>query len=242
MVKAYAKTWPDHPFTFRIPYQSGPLVQTPCCTHHQTPKEIRETVFALLEGIPDDEWVYWAGDDLYPMWLDTRSLNRIVRMIESGSGLAAQSDCIHICASNVSDRKQYAADARTGRIQSLTSQSMKFVEVLDFDLIFMNLFTKAKVLRFFFEQLPEPSKLAKEMDTTKFLVKKPDDWKFHLTHKDLGVFGESSTRGVITKNCHDSMKKLDVSFRADRDLSEIKGHILRGSPNVWRHLLVRGLR
>ena len=81
--KAYAELWPGHPFTSACPGTAsapGPALAylrgrrqwqlVPCRPG------IKDTMRALLDGIPDDAWVFWCIDDRFPTWLDTECPDR----------------------------------------------------------------------------------------------------------------------------------------------------------------------
>jgi hypothetical protein len=55
MIARYEALWPDHPFTFRIPYQDRAAVADhPRCEPVAAPPDIQGTVRALLAGLDDD--------------------------------------------------------------------------------------------------------------------------------------------------------------------------------------------
>lgn len=67
--KLYMEKWIDCPLTFRIPwnkevptyFKNKPNVELVQCD-----SSMRPTMLALLDGIGDEEWVYWCIDDRYP--------------------------------------------------------------------------------------------------------------------------------------------------------------------------------
>src|SRR5437016_4718972 len=69
MILKYEQLWPDHPFTFRIPYQELAGPANPRHEYIRTPPEIRPTVLQLIAGLDDNEWIYWCVDDKYPIEL-----------------------------------------------------------------------------------------------------------------------------------------------------------------------------
>ena len=69
MMLKYRELWPDHPFTFRIPYQRLDGSATKDREYVRTPDPIRETALTLLADLEDEECIYWCVDDKYPIQL-----------------------------------------------------------------------------------------------------------------------------------------------------------------------------
>jgi hypothetical protein len=79
LLKSYEVYYPNCPFIFRVPYNNGlPKYNHANVQFINTPSDIRSTMEALLKGIPDDEFVYWCFDDVYPVCpVDVRRVNKI---------------------------------------------------------------------------------------------------------------------------------------------------------------------
>ncbi|MEA2716727.1 MAG: hypothetical protein QOI99_1044 [Actinomycetota bacterium] len=82
--KRYCALWPGHPLTFRIPVNgSGEgsalsyLRGQADCDLVPSPRPIGATMKALVDGIPDDIWVYWCIDDRFPTWLDADAVDNV---------------------------------------------------------------------------------------------------------------------------------------------------------------------
>ncbi len=52
------------------------------------------------------------------------------------------------------------------------------------------------------------------MDGLSRQVKKPKNHQIYVTRESLGVFGESTTRGVITRNCRKSLEQHNLTLPA----------------------------
>ena len=83
--RAYAALWPDHPFTFRVPINgtaSGQalsyLAAQPDCRLVPAPRSIRESMLALLQGVPEEAWVFWCIDDRFPTVVSAEALADVV--------------------------------------------------------------------------------------------------------------------------------------------------------------------
>lgn len=83
--KRYAALWPTSPIRFRVPINgdSGGSArayfeqQTNCELVRCGPR-INETMLALLDGLDDDEWIFWCIDDRYPTWMEPKRADAIV--------------------------------------------------------------------------------------------------------------------------------------------------------------------
>lgn len=72
--KSYAACWGEMPIHFRIAYNGKKegsaldyLRSQADCELVQCSKGVSQSMRALLQGIDDREWVYWAIDDRYPL-------------------------------------------------------------------------------------------------------------------------------------------------------------------------------
>ena len=83
--KKYMQMWPKCPLTFRIPYQDKQRARAfkECSNVDlvESPRSIRDTMSTLLEGLSNDEWVFWCIDDRYPLTLDATAMDRIYNSI-----------------------------------------------------------------------------------------------------------------------------------------------------------------
>ena len=63
-----------------------------------------------------------------------------------------------------------------------------------------------------FDRFPERINTAKEMDIYKKNVAKPNDHRIFVTRWNYADFGESTSRGVLTKNCKASLLENGFSI------------------------------
>src|SRR5437667_12696620 len=59
MILQYEKLWPDHPFTFRIPFQELDGGNIKRIEYVQTSPEMQATVLECRRGITDEERIEW---------------------------------------------------------------------------------------------------------------------------------------------------------------------------------------
>ncbi len=88
--KTYAQLWPEHPFTFRIPFAraggSGAFSYLSAqrnCRMIRSPSGIKDSMAALLEGIDGCEWVFWCVDDRFAIALDRARVAAIVEALDT---------------------------------------------------------------------------------------------------------------------------------------------------------------
>jgi hypothetical protein len=88
--KAYMALWATCPFKFRIPVndRSNPdfefFTDKPNVELIDSPTAFKATARALLDGVDDDDWVYWCVCDRYPSELNVQSISTIYQHITSG--------------------------------------------------------------------------------------------------------------------------------------------------------------
>jgi hypothetical protein len=204
MIMRYGEIWKDHPFQFRIPYQqemdAGPLSGV---SHEfvRTPLDIKQCVLALLEGIDDDQWIYWCIDDKYPMLFDVEVFARCYNCVLGLNDLSIAG--ISLC-----------------RPASLMRpSSLDYTDVIDapwgekligrsrYKQIWLHQFVRAKVIRKLFEGFPDAPFSPKEMDGFHRQVRLPGDHRLFVARYNHAVFGESTTRGGVTPNCLASLAR-----------------------------------
>ena len=208
MILCYEKLWPNHPFTFHVPYQELlPAVPAERVKYIQCSSGIKATVESLLENLDDEEMVYWCIDDKYPLQLDVQRIESIHRKCidNNKDGMSGLLFCR--C------RGMLNKNNLTGE-KIVDDQGDVFLERKNYEQIWIHQYLKVKVLRHLFDSFPEKIPAAKIMDRLKAQVKKPQNHQIYVTRESLGVFGESTTRGVITRNCHKSLEQHNLTLPA----------------------------
>ncbi|MFZ4520878.1 MAG: hypothetical protein ACOYNC_04195 [Bacteroidales bacterium] len=194
MISCYEELWPEHPFTFRIPFQdSGIHAVSENREYVQTPGDIKGTILKLLEDIDDEEWVYWCIDDKYPIELKLNRIKAIYQSITHNPHDRISS--VLFCRA----RRMLDPNYLTTEQQTLGDELL--LERKAYHQIWIHQFIRVKVLRFIFTSFPDIIERAEVMDDMKDRLKKPVDHKLYVTASNCAVFGESSFKGVITGNC-----------------------------------------
>ena len=199
MIFKYAQLWPTHPYRFRVPYQDVPATQPERVVEYvRSPVAIKATVFALLEGLDDNEMVYWCIDDKYPIRLDVPRVEGIARWLAGTAEPAI--DGVLFCRC----RKMWEAPSLTGQASIDDAQNV-YLERNSYAQIWIHQFLRVKVLRHLFASFPDAISTARAMDQLKDSVAKPATDRIFVSRENLAVFGESTSFGVLTANCHDSI-------------------------------------
>ena len=201
----YQRLWPDHPFRFRIPYQQLRAPDTERAEYIESPPEIPATVLRLIEDIEDEEWVYWCSDDKYPIRLIVEKVKELLNYALTASEISG----LLFCRTRVTlDRPELALHPS----QRVTPAGDILLERKAWYQIWIHQFLRAKVLRFLFSQLPPQVPSAKALDGLKNRIEKPEDYHLFVTQQNFAVFGESTKRGTITRNCLESIARTDIEL------------------------------
>jgi hypothetical protein len=199
MIGRYAKLWPDHPFRFRVPYQElGPTAAAETVDYKKSPLRIKATVLALLEDLDGEEMVYWCIDDKYPIKLDVPRIGGMLRWLAGES--ASTVSGILFC------RCRKMLDSRFLTEQTVVDDAKNvYLERKGYAQIWLHQFLRVKVLRHLFESFPDSIPAARAMDELKTRLKKPPSHRVFVSRENAAVFGESTSHGVLTQNCHRSI-------------------------------------
>ncbi len=197
MIYQYRRLWPDHPFRFRVPFQEHLGQESDDIEFVRTPSGIVDTITGLLDGISDEDWIYWCIDDKYPVEINLRPVRRVLKTVRQARDTRI-SGFLMCRRSRLEKRKNL-----TGKV--LYRNRILYVERANYEMIWIHQFVRAKVIRHLVKDFPDQIERAKDMDRMKKEVTKPDGHRLFVTSSSLMSFGESSTRGQITKNCWESL-------------------------------------
>ncbi|MSO71744.1 MAG: hypothetical protein EXQ88_07040 [Alphaproteobacteria bacterium] len=204
MMASYNRLWPDHPFEFHVPYQKRQGVTADDRVRYvPTPREICKTVLTMLEGRNDEEWLYWCIDDYYPVQLDIPRLMALAGRILREDLTQAQG--LNFCSKAKKTRLWRNGGVKAGTAREIVG--LRWVAVRGYEQIWIHQFLRCGVLRHLFRTMPEPKAGAKEMDGLISKIERPAQQALWLSERDLAVFGESTSRGVPTRNFLRSLQK-----------------------------------
>jgi hypothetical protein len=208
MIDRYDAVWPDHPFVFRLP---DGLATRGMAGRHPGRVELvptdegegrgrfRAAVLGLLAGLADDAWVYWCIDDKYPMWLDRSAAADVTRAVGTITDPT-------ICGLSFA-RARKLFDPRFLGDDTLRLAGRSFVRRTSYSQFWLHQFLRVRVLRHLFGGFPEVIGAAKEMDDLLLARVLPPDQGLYVLERNAVVFGESTSRGVLTANCAASLSR-----------------------------------
>ena len=200
MIDMYEREWDAHPFMFKVPFQNILNNKNERVEYIQCDKNIKETVLALLQDSNDEEWIYWCADDKYPIRLNVTRIAAIVDWLSAIQN--AEISGVLYCRC----RNMLQPCALTGeKIEDKNGHV--YLERKGYEQIWIHQFVRTKVIRHLFEQFPSSIPEPRIMDQMKKMISKPSTHRLFVTQENLAVFGESTSRGIITRNCYKSLMK-----------------------------------
>ncbi len=203
MILQYERLWPDHPFVFRIPYQS---LRGPDSERHEyikAPGGIPPSVLQLIADVDDEEMIYWCADDKYPVQLVTDKITGLMSYACQSPDIGG----LMFCRCRVTlERPDLALYSR----EWVTPLGEILLERRAWYQIWIHQFLRAKVLRYFFSEMPDYIASAKAMDTLKNDIVKLADHRLFVTKENFAVFGESTQHGRLTRNCYESIRNTNI--------------------------------
>ena len=205
MILCYEKLWPDHPFIFHVPCQElPPTLRTTKVRYFQCPSDIKGTIQSLLYDLDDDEMIYWCIDDKYPIALDIKNIEEMHQYltVESSDDVDGLLYCR--CRGMLKNKNLTGKTVMDG-------QGRVWLERRNYKQIWIHQYLKAKVLRSLFDSFPREIPAAKTMDLFASQVVKPEGHRLFVTRSNFSVFGESTSRGAITRNCLNSMNAFNLA-------------------------------
>ena len=236
MIMCYNKLWPNNPFVFRIPYQSED-VRSEYETKFgrqvemiKSPSGIVDTMFSLSNDLDANEWVYWCMDDRYPIRLDLNKLHTCYTFINDDT---LSSSISGLMFNN--NPKIWLPTNRFANNEDIKYGNLVFHRRKNYTMIWNHQFLRVKVVRTFFELFPHEMKQAKEMDPIKDMAILPNDHKLYFLEHNIALYGESTNRGIITKNCKSSL--IDNKLNIPSNFSVSDQIIIKGDTNMFDNLL-----
>lgn len=200
MILCYSELWPDHPFVFRIPYQNPERrILSDNREYVLTPIDIKASVLTLLQDIDDEEWVYWCIDDKYPIELEINKIKWIYESILSQD--VQEISGILFCRARRMLDPNYLTSSKIMLGKELLLERKAYHQ------IWIHQFVRAKVLKYLFTSFPDKITKANIMDGFKDSLIKPSTHKLFVSETNYAVFGESTSYGVITENCLQSLQR-----------------------------------
>lgn len=239
MIDRYAAVWPEHPFVFRLPDGAAARLMAPRhpgrvqlvpTAEGEGRGRFRAAVLGLLEGLDGDAWVYWCIDDKYLMWLDRRAAAGVVQAVSTVTDPG-------VCGLSFA-RTRKLFDPAIVSPERLQVGGQTFLRRTSYAQIWLHQFLRVRVLRDLFTGFPEVIESAKQMDALHRERTLPADQRLYVLDHNAVVFGESTSRGVLTANCAASLSRgrgLPAGFTVSRQ------RLVVGKKPSWFQRLARAL-
>jgi hypothetical protein len=203
MIARYDAVWPAHPFEFHVPYQERAL-EGRRVLPRKTGGAIRATVLELIEPLDDAAWIYWCIDDRYPIRLVQPTVQRLAEAVLDDR-LAGMDGVLFCRQGNMWRPEHLLPDDRRDGPDGATLLGRR-----DYSQIWLHQFLRVKVLRHLFHRFPEAVPAAIVLDPLKHQVPLPADHRLYVVETNLSVFGESTSRGRVTRNCAASLRAMGI--------------------------------
>ena len=215
MIRCYQRVWPDNPLVFRVPYQEFPGQVKGFHGKNveliNSPRNIKETVLTLLDGIDDQEWIYWCMDDKYPVALNIDVVSKLYEYITYAKDLIADGFLFCRCRKLMNEE-----NIRINR-GLIDFGREKYLLRANYYQFWIHQFMRAGILRKLFKSFPDTEFGARDMDS--FTGQKPGmlvkafcpDENMYVTVRNHARFGESTLYGELTRNCYESMLSMGLS-------------------------------
>ena len=235
MIQCYLDLWPGNPFEFFVPYQDehvrlnfehkfGEKVRMV-----RSPSGIVDTMRTLLADLNDDEWIFWCMDDRYPISLKLDEIIPIYEYINSSSSI----DISAIMYVNAPwcwlDKELYKSE------YVIKNNGQTYLRRKGYRMIWIHQFMRVKVLRTLFSYFPADMKSAKNMDYIMYQHALPDEQRLYMLDHNAAIYGESTSRGLITRNCFKSFQDKGIVVPSGFGYSDKT--IIQGTnstfDNVW---------
>lgn len=243
MIATYEQRWPSNDFTYRVPYNDdrpqfledryGEKIELV-----RSSRPIPDTFLTLLEGMDDEEWVYYCPDDRYLVDIDESTVNDLYRWIQSSEDVPFDgvSFIRDRCLLTGEVSEISPAETMLSETVSIDSIGQRLHRRNDYSEIWLPQFLRVKVLRYLFENMPDPES-AKQMDYLKYEVGLPEEHRLFVTHRNFAVVGEGTSRGKLTQNCIDSFREMGMELPEGFEHAEKR--IVIGSMSRTRNRWIR---
>lgn len=231
-----SKLWPKSRLVYRIPYNKfRPDFLKKKYTELElefikTPPDIKGTVLSLIEGFPDDEWIFWCIDDKFMIDIKEPQVQKIHDWL---IGL----EDVKICGVSFARVRRLLDDQNVDCADNINIHSeINLIRRLRFQHQFwIPQFFRIKVLRKVFESFPDYDFQAKMMDTFIDEFALDPTYKFYVTEKNMVVFGESASRGEATRSLARSLEYCGIDNYMHKRFSN--NDMIIGRLNTQRYFL-----
>ena len=221
-IKTYMKLYPKNNFIFYIPYNEEifdplkPFVKEAKVRFIKTGKGFKDTIKGLLEGIGDNDWIYWCSSDQY---LD--------RLDDQEKALAVEkyvSEChdpeifgITFGYLKKNGRKLLLHPPKSFKTdEGITLKDKYPWNCSKHIVLWHHQYLRSKVIKEIFGAFNEP-RVAKDLDKQLYSNRKTiyehcSKGRYLTIDHNICGFGENSSRGKITRNAVKSFGEYGIEL------------------------------
>lgn len=222
MILTYEKLWPTNTLTYRVPWNEaypasiveryGDKIEP-----INTPVEFKATISGLIEDLDDDEWIFWCSDDTYLVDINEEEANKTLEFVKT----LVDPDIYGVTFGFV---RQVPKNVNYS--ESIKHSDLTYYRRTALTQQWVHQFWRVKVLKKMFNCLDEaPKYQAKQMDY--MLHEDNPFWEYANSGKmytldhNAAIWGESTHRGNLTKNCVDSFNQYNLPIPTNFNISPI---------------------
>ncbi len=179
----------------------------------RSPVDIKHTVLTLIGDLQDTEWVYWCIDDKYVVDINEAVANSCHQWVTEIQDTSVQGVMFCRCRRLLQEHNLRSGTIVNGHL------NQAFVERKNYYQFWIHQFLRVGILRNLFEGFPDLPFAANDMD--KFTGQGPgqtvampfnQNQKMYVSLNNHARFGESTSKGLITENCVESMTKYNLDI------------------------------
>ena len=223
MILTYQKLWSTNKLKFLVPWNEEKPVSmveefgSSKIELVNTPIEFKKTINGLLEGVDDNEWIFWASDDTYLMEINEDKANKTHSFVESLDDISK----IGVTFGYIR-----AVPANSDDSEFIEYEDLKFIKRTYLTNQWAHQYWRAWVLKYMFDCIEEaPKYQAKAMDgmlssDNKFwdILKRGD---MYTLNNNAAIWGESTVRGKMAKSCYESFNSYGLEIPTSFELTNV---------------------
>jgi hypothetical protein len=190
------RSWPGHGLTFHFP-GAHPSAATASKPSRRRRRSATQPLTLLADLIR--RRVYWCIDEKYPIDGAFERFSQVAAWLPSIADPEIAGVLLCRCRGLLGDRALTGAGIAA-------PWGERLLERAGYHQIWIHQFLRVKVLRHVFAAFPDDIPSAKALDEMLSRLVKPAAHRLFVAEHNQAVFGESTSRGMLTQNCYFSMK------------------------------------
>lgn len=219
-IESYLKYWPNNELIFRVPYNDiKPNWDYKNVEYIQCDKHVKPTMRALLEGISDNAFVYWAFDDIYLCFTENNALQKVYNYLINEKN--PNFDAIKFLKFHDEKLDKKNKIQLSGKFILYKRHHFKYR-------FWYHMFCKSKLLKevFLNNDVEENMTIAK---IERIRCRHDKKYIIYSPEKDMQIQGETTRGNIMTSNCVKALKQYNIAMP---DLKGITPAIILNGANI----------